>query len=172
MKLLKSLRTRSQTLHNLITGKLQIMSIASLKNSSKKIDLSKMECFDKFDDYMEKLGARQDRIDAYKDIESTTIDAIELQKECFGMFAQYLENTGARRYQIQAFADMAKILHSSFAWFLHYQKSIHSSQVEHLRGMKQAQEERRRPNEYLQGEKHEEKSKEKQREKYKKKCGE
>jgi phenylalanine-4-hydroxylase len=44
------------------------MSIASLKNSSKKIDLSKMKCFDKFDDYMEKLGARQDRIDAYEDI--------------------------------------------------------------------------------------------------------
>lgn len=100
MKLQKSLRARSQTLHDLISGKLQIMSIASLKNNTKKIDLSKMECFDKFDEYMEKLGARQDQIDAYEDIESTTIDAIELQKECFGMFAQYLKNTGARRHQI------------------------------------------------------------------------
>lgn len=76
------------------------MSVANLENSTKKVVHSQVDCFDLFDAYLEKLSARDDRIDAFKDIESTTVDVIEFQKECFVMFELFLQNTGARKHQI------------------------------------------------------------------------
>ena len=67
-KLWKNLKAKSLRLDSRITDKMQTMSIANLESCTRYVGQNQIECFDLFESYLEKTGARKDQIAAFQDM--------------------------------------------------------------------------------------------------------